>query len=285
VYVVHRKNGYWFYSAVARQVLDAMDRGDNRVDISVDLNLSRGTFAICGDELTLDAENRLSREELRRIEGKENRIFTLEGGELEVLEVRDDGYYKLVPTDQAPLLEISGVKMHISKGVNPFASAGQMAAQVVKKGDRVLDTCSGLGYAASAALKLGAREVVSVERSATVMALRQRNPWSQGIFGAGIHLVHADIDAYIRELAAESFDAVIHDPPRFSLAGELYGERFYREIYRVLKRRGALFHYTGNPHVVKRGSSFVDQAAQRLRVAGFSKVVKVAELMGVTAYK
>lgn len=279
------KKGYWFYAAIARQVLGAMDRGEDRVDISVDLNLSHGTFSLCGDELILDADNRLSRAELRRIEGKENRIFTVEGGQLEVLEVRDDGYYKLVPTDQAPLLEISGVKMHISKGVNPFASAGQMAAQVVKKGDRVLDTCSGLGYAASAALKLGAREVVSVERSSTVMALRQRNPWSQGIFGANIQLVHADIDEYIRELAAESFDSVIHDPPRFSLAGELYGERFYREIYRVLKRRGALFHYTGNPHVVKRGSSFIDQAAQRLRVAGFTKVVKVAELMGVTAYK
>lgn len=279
------KKGYWFHAAIARQVLGAMDRGADRIDISVDLNLSRGTFALGGDELILDADNRLNRAQLRRIEGKENRIFYLAGGDLEVLEVRDDGYYKLVPTDQAPLLEISGVKMHISKGVNPFASAGQMAAQVVKKGNRVLDTCGGLGYAASAALRLGAREVVSVERSSTVIALRQKNPWSQGIFGDNIQLVHADIDDYIRELAADSFDAVIHDPPRFSLAGELYGERFYREIYRVLKRHGALFHYTGNPHLLKRGSSFVDQAAQRLRVAGFTRVVKVVELMGVTAYK
>jgi hypothetical protein len=277
--------GYWFCAALARQILGALDRGEERIDISVDLNLSRATFALGGDELILDADNRLSRAELQRIAGKENRIFYLQGGELEVLEVRDDGYYKLVPTDQAPLLEISGVKMHISKGINPFASAGQMAAQVVKQGDRVLDTCSGLGYAASAALKLGACEVVSVERSSTVMALRQKNPWSQRIFGANIHLVHADIEQYIRELAAESFDAVIHDPPRLSLAGELYGERFYREIYRVLKRRGKLFHYTGNPHLLKRGTSFVDQAAQRLRVAGFTKVVKVAALMGVTAYK
>jgi predicted methyltransferase len=279
------KDGYWFHAALAREVLAALDRGEDHLDLSVDLNLSRGTFALGGDALILDAENRLSREELRKIAGKEGRIFTLEDGELAVLEIRDDGYYKLVPTEQAPLLEISGVKMHISKGINPFESAGQMAAQVVKKGDRVLDTCSGLGYAAAAALRLGARGVVSVERSATVMALRQKNPWSQGLFVAGIQLVHADVDAYIRELAAESFDAVIHDPPRFSLAGELYGEGFYREIYRVLKRRGALFHYTGNPHVVKRGSSFVDQAARRLRAAGFTKVVKVAELMGVTAYK
>jgi hypothetical protein len=98
-------------------------------------------------------------------------------------------------------------------------------------------------------------------------------------------LVHGDIEEYIRTLPGASFDSVIHDPPRFSLAGELYGERFYREIHRVLKRRGALFHYTGNPHLLKRGASFVDHAAQRLRAAGFTRVVKVAALMGVTAQK
>jgi uncharacterized protein len=278
-------NRYWIDATIAGQILNALDRGEDRIDISVDLNLSRGTFTLDDDALVLDVDNRLSRMELRQIAGKEGRIFYLQGGDLEVLEVREDGYYKLVPTDQAPLLEISGVKMHISKGTNPFASAGQMAAQVVKRGDRVLDTCSGLGYAATAALQLGAREVVSIERSSAVMALRKKNPWSQRIFGADIELVHADSAAYIRELAAASFDAVIHDPPRFSLAGELYGEAFYRELHRVLKRRGGLFHYTGNPHLLKHGTSFMEQAAQRLREAGFSKVVKVAELMGVTAYK
>lgn len=278
-------NRYWFDATVARQVLAALERGAEQIEISTDLNRSRSSFALAGDELILDGETRLSREALLEIEAKETRIYTLEQGRLELLEVRDGGYYKLVPTDQAPLLEISGVKMHISKGINPFESAGQMAAQVVKKGDRVLDTCSGLGYAASAALNLGAREVVSVELSATVMALRQKNPWSQRIYGSGIQLVQGDIEAYIQGLAADSFDAVIHDPPRFSLAGELYGERFYREIFRVLKRRGALFHYTGNPHLLKRGSSFIDQAAKRLKLAGFTNVVKVPELMGLRAQK
>lgn len=276
---------YWFSAATARRVIEAIERGADSIEISVDLNLSRNRFALDGDQLILDSEHRLGQEELRQIEGKENRVFLLEDGELEPLEVRGEGYYKLVPTEQAPLLEISGVKMHISKGINPFESAGQMAAQVVSKGDRVLDTCSGLGYAASAALNLGAREVVSVELSATVMALRQKNPWSQRIYGPGIELIQADVGAYIQGLAAESFDAVIHDPPRFSLAGELYGEGFYRQLYRVLKRRGVLFHYTGNPQLLKRGSSFVDQAARRLKAAGFTRVVKVPELMGLRAQK
>ena len=279
------KTGYCIHAAIAIQVLEAIAKRQDSIDISVDLNLSHSTFSLCEEGLILDKDNRLSIAELEQIAGKKNRIFSLQDNQLEVLEVRGEGYYKLVPTDQAPLLEISGVKMHISKGINPFESAGQMAAQVVKKGAKVLDTCSGLGYAASAALNLGAREVISVEKSATVMALRKKNPWSQRIFGANIHLIHADIDEYILELAAESFDSVIHDPPRFSLAGELYGERFYREIYRVLKRRGTLFHYTGNPQLLKRGSSFMDNAAKRLKAAGFTKVTKVAKLMGVTAYK
>ncbi|OEU50282.1 MAG: hypothetical protein BA871_15190 [Desulfuromonadales bacterium C00003096] len=279
------KTVYFIHAAIASQVLEAIGKRQDRIDISIDLNLSLSTFSLCEEGLILDKDNRLGIAELEQIAGKKNRIFSLQDNQLEVLEVRGEGYYKLVPTDQAPLLEISGVKMHISKGINPFESAGQMAAQVVRKGARVLDTCSGLGYAASAALNLGAREVISVEKSATVMELRKKNPWSQRIFGPNIQLIHADIDEYIRELAAESFDSVIHDPPRFSLAGELYGEQFYREIYRVLKRRGTLFHYTGNPQLLKRGSSFMDNAAKRLKAAGFTKVTKVANLMGVTAYK
>ncbi len=285
VQAIMSKNVYWFSATLARRILDALDTDAPQIDISVDLNLTQLSFPLADDALILDTKNRLDRAALQQIAAKENRIFTLEDGALEVLEIRDGGYYKLAPTDQAPLLEISGVKMHISKGINPFESAGQMAAQVVKKGSRVLDTCSGLGYAASAALKLGARQVVSVELSSAVMALRAKNPWSQAIYGANIELVQANIDAYIRTLATGSFDAVIHDPPRFSLAGELYGEQFYREIYRVLKRRGTLFHYTGNPHLLKRGTSFIDNAVKRLRAAGFTKVVKVTELMGVTAYK
>lgn len=279
------KNGYWFSAETARQTLAAMDRGEKSVDISTNLNLAIDNFTLNGDKLILDPNNRLSRTELQQIAKKANRIFYLEEGRLELLEDRSDGYYKLVPTDQAPLLEISGVKMHISKGINPFESAGKMAAQVVKKGGRILDSCSGLGYAASKALQLGAREVISVEKSATVMALRKKNPWSQRIFGANIELVHADINEYIKGLATGSFDAIIHDPPRFSLAGELYGESFYRELYRVLKKRGSLFHYTGNPHLLKRGTSFIDKAAQRLKLVGFTRVEKIDALMGLRAYK
>lgn len=51
----------------------------------------------------------------------------------------------------------------------------------------------------------------------------------------------------------------MHNPPRFSIAGELYGLDFYRALYRVLRRDGKLFHYTGEPW---RHSNIVDSIEQ-----------------------
>jgi predicted methyltransferase len=160
-----------------------------------------------------------------------------------------------------------------------------MAQQAVSKGDKVLDCCSGLGYAAIAAHRLGASEVLTIELSPQVMGLRAQNPWSKDLGNEGIVQRQGSSYELIRTMAASAFDSVIHDPPRFSLAGELYSEEFYKEIYRVLQRGGRLFHYTGNPHVIKTGSSFVDGVIRRLKAAGFKNVEKVEHLMGVSAQK
>ena len=98
---------YWFDAQVARRALDALARGVASVDISVDLNRSSATFALADDALLLDADQRLTGEELRLIARKEQRIFVLEAGELEILEVRDGGYYKLVPTERQNILDIA----------------------------------------------------------------------------------------------------------------------------------------------------------------------------------
>jgi hypothetical protein len=64
VQVAMIKNAYWFYAAIARKVLAAMDRGETGVKVSVDLNLSMATFPLAGEELILDVDNRLSRTQL-----------------------------------------------------------------------------------------------------------------------------------------------------------------------------------------------------------------------------
>ncbi|WP_305809799.1 hypothetical protein [Photobacterium kishitanii] len=105
---------------------------------------------------------------------------------MEPIEDRSVGYYKLAPTEGAPLLEISGVKMHISKGKpDPFVSASDMAKQAVRCGDNVLDCCSGLGYAAIAAHRLGAKKVLTIELSESVMGLRALT-WSRDLNNEGL---------------------------------------------------------------------------------------------------
>ena len=75
--------------------------------------------------------------------------------------------------------------------------------------------------------------------------------------------------------AGESVDAILHDPPRFGIAGELYSQAFYNHLARVLKRRGRLFHYTGSPNKLSSGRDFANEVATRLRHASFA-----AELNG-----
>jgi len=277
--------GYYLHTTNAQQALEAIAKGLSSVRLSTDLNLSEQDFSLSDQGLVLDEDNELTISELKKIVKKKQRIYLCRDGDMDPLEDRSSGYYKLVPTAGAPLLEISGVKMHISKGTDPFTSASEMSQQAVHKGDKVLDCCSGLGYAAIAAHRLGASEVLTIELSPEVMGLRAQNPWSNDLANDGIVQRQGSSYELIREMSAASFDSVIHDPPRFSLAGELYSEEFYRQVFRVLRPGGRLFHYTGNPHVIKTGSSFVDGVIRRLEAAGFKNVKKVEHLMGVSAQK
>ena len=276
---------YYLHTENAKLALEAINKGSPSVCLSADLNLSEQSFSLDGQSLVLDDDNRLSISDLKKIVKKTQRIYLCRDGEMDPLEDRSSGYYKLAPTSGAPLLEISGVKMHISKGTDPFKSASEMAQQAVHKGDKVLDCCSGLGYAAISAHRLGASEVLTIELSSAVMGLRAQNPWSSDLGNEGIVQRQGSSFELIATMPALSFDSVIHDPPRFSLAGELYSEEFYRQIYRVLRQGGRLFHYTGNPHVVKKGSGFVDGVMRRLKAAGFKNIERVEHLMGVKAQK
>jgi predicted methyltransferase len=279
------ENRYYLYSGNARQILAAIGKGQRSIEVSVDLNKTVRSLSVKDDHVVFDHNNKLTRGDLLSISKRADRVFVLENNALRVLEYRDRYYYKLVPTNGAPTVEINGIKMHRSKGIDPFEDARLKVSEVVRSGDRVLDTCGGLGYTAVWSVRLGARQVLSVEYDEFVQRLRSENPWSADLHDRRIKIVSADVSEYIRELESESFHAVIHDPPRFSLAGELYGEEFYRELHRILVSRGRLFHYTGNPYVVRRGNTFLVNVNRRLRTAGFKRVVARHHLLGAKAVK
>jgi predicted methyltransferase len=88
----------------------------------------------------------------------------------------------------------------------------------------------------------------------------------------------------IETFAEESFDFILHDPPMFTLAGELYSLAFYRQLHRVLRRGGRLFHYIGNPES-KSGATVTRGAARRLTEAGFRRVQPRPQAFGLIAFK
>ncbi|HEY6540922.1 MAG TPA: spermine synthase, partial [Ktedonobacteraceae bacterium] len=111
------------------------------------------------------------------------------------------------------------------------------------------------------------------------------NPWSSELFtNPSITRMMGDACEVVPTFANESFQRVVHDPPTFALAGELYSGAFYRELYRVLKRGGRLFHYVGDPES-KASGGVTRGVLRRLQEAGFSRVVRHAEAYGVVAYK
>jgi predicted methyltransferase len=181
---------------------------------------------------------------------------------------------KLVPTGwDVPTFEIDGIKMLPTAKESPLDDARRKVALVEPRGKAVLDTCGGLGYFAACCLEAGAARIRSFERNADVLWLRTLNPWSPDpdalASGGRLELTHADVAQAIAQVADATVDALLHDPPRFGIAGELYSLAFYRQLARVLRRGGRLFHYTGSPNKLTSGRDVPREVARRLEEAGF----------------
>jgi len=177
---------------------------------------------------------------------------------------------KLVPTQWGPpTFEIDGIKMLPTANDSPYADAGRKVGLIQPQGKSILDTCGGLGYFAAWCLAGRAKQVLSFEKNADVIWLRGINPWSPAA-GGGLTLTHGDISEQIASLPGASFDAALHDPPRFGIAGELYSQVFYDHLARVLRRKGRLFHYTGSPNKLTTGRDVPNEVMKRLQRAGFA---------------
>ncbi len=251
---------------LTREVCEALERGERKVS----LDLGRSTA-----EVVLDEEG--WRWDGRRYpylrDPRDRTIYWWDGDAFQPVQRYAGALYKLVPTEWGPpTFEIDGIKMLPTAKLSPWEDARRKVALVRPRGKAVLDCCGGLGYFAAWCLAEGARRVLSFEKSDAVLWLRGLNPWSPGPEAAArgaLDLRHGDVAQEIRSLPDASFDAVLHDPPRFGTAGELYSQAFYGELARVLKRRGLLFHYTGSPNKLTSRRDVPGEVARRLRQAGF----------------
>ncbi len=196
--------------------------------------------------------------------------------------------YTLYPTAGAPTMLVSGVPMHRIKGIDPMEDTRRKLRTIAPVVGRVLDTATGLGYTAmEAARPTGpsdtAPSVLTVELDPAAQSMARANPWSRELFeDERIERRYGDSFEVVRELADASFDRVIHDPPMFSLAGELYSLEFYRELHRVTAPGGRIFHYVGDPES-RSGARVTRGVLRRLEEAGFRDLRRRPEAFGVSA--
>lgn len=201
---------------------------------------------------------------------KPRTVYHWIGSEFVAVSRFGDGLIKLVPTDWGPpTFEIDGIKMLPTARVSPFEDARQKVRLIQPQGKVILDTCGGLGYFAAWCLHGGARQVQSFEKNHDVIWLRSLNPWSPNADDPRLTLNHSDITEAITALPDTTFDAALHDPPRFGIAGELYSLAFYMQLARVLRPGGLMFHYTGAPNRLTSRRDVPGEVAGRLRQAGF----------------
>jgi predicted methyltransferase len=258
---------------LTRKVHDALVAGARAraafVECSLDLDRTHVTVQVHADGWTVGARRFPYLERC-----KERTIYYWTGSAFEPAARFAGSLIKLVPTEWGPpTFEIDGIKMLPTAHVSPYEDAERKVALVAPRGKRVLDTCGGLGYFAAWCLHGGAAHVTSYEKNADVLWLRELNPWSPGAAPA-LELVNADVIEAIEKLPSESFDAALHDPPRFGIAGELYSQAFYGALARVLKRGAPLFHYTGTPNKLTTGRDLPHEVSRRLHFAGFSPRVE-----------
>ena len=255
---------------VAQKMAAARDRGEPRITLSLDLGRTTATVEPGQVDWLWERTRYPYPDKL-----KDRTVYGWNGSQFEPLSRFSGSLIKLVPTDWGPpTFEIDGIKMLPTAKISPFEDARRKVALIAPRGKRVLDCCGGLGYFAHWCLTDQAAQVLSFEKSDSVLWLRSINPWSPH-GNPRLQLKHADIAKEIGTLPPKSVDAILHDPPRFGIAGELYSQAFYDQLARVIATKGLLFHYTGTPNKLTSGRDVPREVQRRLKKAGFE-----AELAG-----
>lgn len=270
-----------------KELLTRWASGETVCEVSTDLNLTRQEARLDGDGVHFAAGESLPWEAVERIAQDENGCYALREGEavkVQFFSETTGRSLSLYPTQGAPTMLVSGIPMHRIKNTDPHQDTLEKIRAVRPLVGRVLDTTTGLGYTAIEAAKT-AVEVVTVELDPAALEVARHNPWSQALFtNSKIKQVIGDSFEVIQEFEDGAFTLILHDPPVFSLAGDLYSSAFYEELNRVLRSGGKLFHYVGDPES-KSGRNVTAGVMRRLWQAGFREVRKAPTAFGVVAVK
>lgn len=254
---------------------------------SLDLGLTSVHAALDLDGVEFPDGERIAWYNLEKVAENKNNCFVIEQGEARKIQTFSEltnRPYSLYPTASAPTMLVAGFPMHRIKDSDPYRDTLAKIKTIAPLSGRILDTATGLGYTAIAAAR-SAQAVTTIELDPAAQEIARVNPWSRMLFdNPKIHQLMGDSFELVQMLQANSFNAIIHDPPTLSLAGDLYSEEFYRELHRVLARGGMLFHYIGDPES-KFGANVTRGVVERLKGAGFKRVERKPQAFGVVALK
>ncbi len=271
----------------ARALLEAREHGEATAVVSPDLNLTVVNVILDETGVCFPDGEHVGWDSVEALCKAENKCFLVEAGDLREIKVFSEAtnwLRSLMPTERAPTMLVSGKAMHRIVGIDPHEDTLRKIKALRPVVGQVLDTATGLGYTAIEAAKTAER-VVTVEIDPACLEIARLNPWSRDLFvNPRIEQIIGDTWDVIETLEESSFHCIIHDPPYFSLAGELYAGEFYQALYRILRKRGRMFHYIGDPNSPPI-RSITRGIARRLREAGFYKIVPKPHAFGVLAYK
>lgn len=271
----------------AERILKARQTGQALAAVSLDLGLTTAEIAVGSTGVRLPDGQFLAWKYLEKIRSSERGCFVIENNaphKIQVFSEATNRLYSLMPTQGAPTMLISGIPMHRFKGIDPYRDTLQKIGAIAPVVGSVLDTATGLGYTAIEAART-AEHVITIEIEPSALEVARLNPWSQALFrNPRITQIVGDAVEEIEKFEDGMFARIIHDPPAFNLAGDLYAGAFYRQLFRVLHRRGRLFHYIGDLDS-KSGRTVGRGAVRRLQEAGFSRVVRSPRAFGLVARK
>jgi predicted methyltransferase len=271
----------------ARLLLEAKQSQQSTATISLDLGLTVVDAQIDAHEVTFPNREHLSWAVIEAINDSDTACFVVENGEAHKIQAFSDTtnrFCSLMPTSGAPTLLLAGFPMHRIKGTDPHRDTLSKIKACAPVTGNVLDTTTGLGYTAIEASKT-ANEVITIELDPAVLEVARQNPWSQLLFdNPKIHQEIGDSTEVIATFEDGAFHRIIHDPPTLALGGDLYSGAFYRELFRVLRRGGRLFHYIGDLDS-QHGKRVSKGALRRLQEAGFANVRPFQAAFGLVAQK
>ena len=268
-------------------MLEAFSQGKRSVISSTDLGMTSAEIWLLEQGVEFIDKTTLSWDVIRLINENETACFTIENNVTRPVK----GYseesgrsFSLLPTASAPAMIVAGFPMHRVKNTTPLDAAGLMIETIAPLRGQVLDTATGLGYTAIMAART-ANKVMTVEIDRVAQEIAGQNPWSRELFtNLKIDQIIGNCADVIVEFDANAFSCIMHDPPAVSLAGDLYSQEFYNQLFRVLRTGGKLFHYIGDPET-RSGNKITTGVMRRLHDAGFRKVTRKPLAFGVVGLK